>query len=672
MAVLTSLLLGGLATSILARRKFRKKDRKQAEKRDMSRAEKVAAHHQEIALTTVSLIGLGGVILPVITISAIPLLGYSYFHILNDLRRRYREKKKIAALIYETSGVTLTLLLGSLLLGAILFSIVFSTRRLIAKTERDAHTDFSNIFGELSNTAWLLKDGVEIEVPLESLKIGDVIVLHAGEMAPVDGRIVKGEGMIDHHLLTGEAQSVERAVGDVVLTSTLLISGVLHIEVEKKGEDTIAGQIASTLEHAAMFKHAMQSRGERLSEKGAVRTLLAVALVTPFIGLYRAAPLTWSGFGYQMRVAAPLMVLNYLRVASRNGILIKDGRALDVLHQVDTVVFDKTGTLTEEVPQIGDLIACDGISETRLLQYTASAEQRQKHPIAQAICQYAKDKGVSLLELAHSDYMIGHGLRADLIDPEQEQPQQTILIGSENFVRKAGMEIPEPIQNRQAGAGEKGYSMVYIASGDKQLMGVIELRPALRAQAQDAVAALKALDIALYIISGDQEKPTRHLAERLGVDHYFAETLPADKARIIAELQEEGRKVCFVGDGINDSVALQQADVSISLHGAATIAQDVAEIVLMSRELTHLPYLVRMSRELDMRMNRSEWLNMAFGSACVIGVLVFSIGISTAAMLYFSGLLINLINGMLVLIPGLGANSVYPPRYLEHHGDSHR
>jgi Cu2+-exporting ATPase len=343
------------------------------------------------------------------------------------------------------------------------------------------------------------------------------------------------------------------------------------------------------------------------------------------------------------------MVLNYLRIASRNGILVKDGRALDTLKQVDTIVFDKTGTLTEEVPQVGRLIACNGFSEQQLLQYAASAEQRQKHPIAQAICSHAEQQGMVLLEVQNTDYAIGHGLRVDLVDERRETAQQTVLIGSRRFVDKAGIPVSDEIDDLQAAAGDKGHSIVYVATSTGELMGVIELKPALRPQAKQAIDALHELGMTLYIISGDQEKPTRYLANTLGIDHYFAETLPEGKAAHIESLQAQGHKVCFIGDGINDSVALQKSDVSVSLHGAATIAQDTADILLMTPDLLHLPYLLKMSTELHQRMNGSEFINNAFGVACVSGVLLLGMGTSGAILLYSGGLLTNLSNSMLPL-----------------------
>ncbi len=659
MPILTTLALGGITGLLLNKLKLSrrvknnilsptKNKHKIAKKQVMSPSEAKARHQQHVSFGAMGLLGLSTVTSPIVGLMGLPLLAYNYFYMMRSMRESYQKKGNLIVLIFDVLVISFSLFLGFFFMTSVLFAALFTTNRLIAKTEREAQTDFSSIFGELSDTVWLLQDGVEIEIPLNSLQTQDIIVIYAGDMIPVDGHVVSGEGMVDQHLLTGEAQPVEKKVGDNVLTSTLLVSGNLQVMVDKQGIETITGKIAQTLEHAATFKHKLQSRGDQIVIKGASRTMLASAMALPLIGANHAFALTYSGFGYQMRMAAPLMVLNYLRIASQNGVLIKDGRALDVLHQIDTIVFDKTGTLTEEIPNIENVIACEGFTEAQVLQYAASAEQRQKHPIAQAICRYAEKQDVSLLKIINIDYAIGHGLRVELRD--SAQTQQNIMIGSERFIRNAGIILPPYLEELQAKAGEKGYSIVYIVSKESLLMGAIELRPALRTQAHNAIKALHDLGIKVYIISGDQEKPTWHLAQTLGIDHYFAETLPEDKAKHVEALQNEGHKVCFIGDGINDSVALQKADVSISLHGAATIAQDTAEIVLMTPDLLHLPDLIKISKELQQRMNYSELMNTSSGVLCVGGILVFGMGVSGAIALYSMGLGVNIFNAMLPLL----------------------
>lgn len=624
-----------------------------------SEAEKVATHQQKMTLGAASLLGLGALTSPVFTLAGLPLLGYSYVYMLSQSYQAYLKKKSFLVMLYDSLSITITLLLGYFFITAVLFALLFTASRLVAKTEREAQIDFSRIFGELSKTVWLLHGDIEIEVPLENVQIGDIVIVRVGDMIPVDGSIASGEGTVDQHLLTGESQPAEKKQGDSVLTSTLLISGSLNILVEKCGADTLTGQIAKTLEHTATFKHKVESRGNQLVEKGALRTILATAASTPLLGFSHAMALTYSGFGYQMRVAAPLMLLNYLRLASSKGILIKNGQALDVLHQLDTIVFDKTGTLTEEVPQIERIMSCKGFTEKEVLQYAASAEQYQAHPIAQAVCQTAAQQSVVLFNIVNSTYAIGYGLRVELeaeMEAEAERSQH-IIIGSHQFMHTEGVTIPSSIETMQMEAGEKGYSVIYIASNVGVLMGAIALRPTLRPQAQATIDALNAMGITSYIISGDQEKPTRHLADSLGINHYFSETLPTEKAAHIKHLQSEGKKVGFIGDGINDSVALQCADVAISLQGAATIAQDTADIVLMTPDLMHLPYLVTLSSELQQCMDKSVFINNSSTAISVSSIFLLGIGIPSAILIYTGSYLINIANAMSPLLSPYDKNN---------------
>lgn len=621
--------------------------------RRRSAPEAEAAKQQRIAASALGLLVVGRLTLPVIGLLGVPLLFYNYVHMLRQKRLRQRRGPRKAWVVdlFDILSLSLALALGLYLTTALLFLMLFTASRFIARTEREAHADFSTVFGELADTAWLLRDdGSELEIPLRQLNAGDVVVVQAGSMIPVDGQIVAGTGLVDQHLLTGESAPAEKGAGDQVLASTLVVAGRLLVRVERQGAETTTGQIARMLEQAAQFKHRVQSRGERIVEKGASRTMLASLAAAPILGIGPAAALTYSGFGYQMRMAAPLLVLNYLRIASRDGALIKDGLALDTLAGVDTVVFDKTGTLTEEVPRIGWIIGCGGLSPVRLLALAASAEQRQSHPIAQAICRRAAALGLDLLTVEDLHCAVGHGLRVRLRDPRAGGEGIDVLIGSRRFVDDAGIALPPAVETLRRVAGDRGGSVIYVARADGELLGALELRPSIRPEARDSIAALHALGLRTAIISGDHELPTRHLARALGIDDYFAETLPDGKAKHVAELQRQGRKVCFIGDGINDAVALQRADVSVSLHGAATIAQDTAAVVLLTPDLLLLPRLIRMARDLARRMDFSEHMNTAFGVACVSGVLVLGMGVGGAILLYCGGQIGSLLNAMSPLL----------------------
>lgn len=629
-------------------------------KTDILKNEAEATHYQRISLVALGLTGVGAIFYSPLTLLGIPLLAYNYFHYLKKSHHVIFKQKKPVLGIFEWLTVTSVLVLGKYLAAAVLFTMFFTARKLIIKTERSTHTDLNNIFGSLPKKVWKLREHLEIEVPLNTLQTNDIMVVRAGEMIAADGKIIAGEGTIDQCMLTGEAQPVEKSQEDKVFASTMLLSGWLHIQVEKQGEETVTGQIVEVLKKTADFKSHIQSRGDAIVEKGAGISMLATATALPLIGMSQALALTYSGFGYQMRIAAPLTVLNYLRIASNHGILVKDGRALEKLAEVDTIIFDKTGTLTEKIPQVECIIVCNGFTEKKLLQYAVTAEQRQKHPIAQAICQAAAQQNLRSFPLKNSDYEVGYGIRVSFIDPEAGSKVQTILLGSERFMESAKINIPNDIKSVQIECAEKGHSLIYIALENQHLIGVIELRPSLRKNAKEVATALRQQGMTLYIISGDQQKPTQQLAQTLGIENYHAETLPEDKAKIVENLQKQGRKVCFIGDGINDAVALQKSDVAISLHGAATIATDTAEIVLIKPDLAYLPYLKQMANDLNNRINSGTMLNTASAISCVTGILIFGMGVSGAVFLYYSTLGVNIANAMLPIMREKKAHSHFP------------
>ncbi len=620
-------------------------------KTDILKNEEEATHHQRISLVALGLTGIGALFYSPLTLIGIPLLTYTYFHYLKKSYHVIFKQKKPILGLFEWVYFTGALLLGKYFATSLMFTMYFTARKLIIETERSTHIDLNNIFGALPQTVWILREDFEVEVPLNTLQTHDIVVIRAGEMIAVDGKIIDGEGTIDQCMLTGEAQPAEKSKENQVFASTMLLSGRLHIQVEKQGLDTVTGHIVEVLKKTADFKSYVQSHGEKIVEKGANVSMLATVIAFPLMGANHALALANSGFGYQMRLAAPLMVLNYLRVASNNGILVKDGRALEKLSGVDTIIFDKTGTLTETIPQVERIKACNGFTEIQLLQYAVTAEQRQKHPIAQAICQAAEQQNLQSFSLENSDYEVGYGIRVSFVDAKAGDDVKTVLLGSQRFMESAKINIPDNINSLQIECAEKGHSLVYIAlENQQQLMGIIELRPKLRKNAHEVANALREQGMTLYMISGDQQKPTQLLAETLGIENYYAETLPEDKALIVEKLQKQGRKICFIGDGINDAVALQKADVAISLHGAATIATDTAEIVLIKPDLSYLPYLLQIANDLNKRINTSATLNTASGISCVTGVFLFGMGVSGAIFLYYSTLSINLANAMLPLM----------------------
>ncbi len=294
---------------------------------------------------------------------------------------------------------------------------------------------------------------------------------------------------------------------------------------------------------------------------------------------------------------------------------------MELLSQVDTIIFDKTGTLTEEQPHIGAIHCCSSYSENDILTYAAAAECKQNHPLAQAILQEAEKRQLTLPSIDDSEYKIGYGLIVVVAG-------HTIHVGSERFMVTVGMSIPISLKQQQQLCHEEGYTLVMVAI-DNQVSGAIELLPTVRPEAKAIISRLKQRKNikATYIISGDHEIPTRTLARDIGVDHYFAETLPENKATIIKQLQKKGHFICYIGDGINDSIALKQSQVSISLRGASTIATDTAQIVLMDGGLKHLNALFDLANDFNANMNTTFTVMLIPAVISVGGVFLLGFGI---------------------------------------------
>jgi heavy metal translocating P-type ATPase len=524
--------------------------------------------------------------------------------------------------------------------GAILAWCLSVGRHLVRRTEDNSKKLLLGAFGRQPRYVWLVKDGVEIETPLDRLEKGDFVAVHTGEVVPVDGIIVDGLAMIDQHALTGESMPAEKGVGDRVFASTVMVSGKVRVAVEKSGSETATARIAQILNDSAGYKLATQHKGEQLADKAVIPTLCLGGLAFTTLGPPGALAVVNSDLGTGIRMAAPLAMLSTLALCAQKGILVKDGRALDLLCEVDTVVFDKTGTLTRERPEVGRVIAANGLDPLQILRFAAAAERRFHHPIALAILQKAREEGLRLPLADATQYKVGYGITVG-IDGHR------IRVGSRRFMELEGVPLPRAVRTALDHVHREGHTMVMVAVDD-ELGGALELRASVRPEVRGIVQGLRERGIRhIAIISGDHEAPTRRLAEDLGMDRYFAQVLPADKAGYVEKLQREGRKVCFVGDGINDAIALKKANVSISLRGATTIATDTAHVVFMEQSLGKLCELRDIARDLD-RNVRNSWL-MILGPnlACIAGVFTLGFGIGASVLTNNVAALAALANGLL-------------------------
>ncbi len=514
---------------------------------------------------------------------------------------------------------------GQVFPGAVLAWCLSFGRLLVKKTEDNSRKLLLNAFGKQPRFVWRVQDGVEIEVPLDRIAQGDLVAVHTGDAVPVDGHIVEGMAMIDQHALTGESTPAEKGVGDRVYASTILVAGKIFVSVEQAGSETASAKISQILNDTAGYKLTSQHKGERLADLAVLPTLAVSGLAYAAMGPFGAVAVLNSDLGTGIRMAAPLAMLSSLALCAQKGILVKDGRALELMNEIDTVLFDKTGTLTRERPEVGEIVAANGHTAEQVLRYAAAAEQKFHHPIALAILHKAEELGLDLPATDDTQYQVGYGIRVAV-------DGRTIRVGSKRYLEMEGIPIPPEVEEKLEAVHRDGDTMVMVGIDDR-LGGALELRAALRPEVKAIVAGLRKRGIQhLAIISGDHEAPTQKLAEELGMDRYFAQVLPADKADYVEKLQQEGRKVCFVGDGINDSIALKKANVSISLRGATSIATDTAHIVFMEQGLGKLCELRDISRALDRNIARSWAMILVPNVACVAGVFTLGFGVGASVL----------------------------------------
>ena len=620
------------------------------DKSQVSQTEKELNRNLAVAVASLGLAAGGALIYSPLRLFSVPGVIYNTYSIFKSGYKSLLEERKVN--IDVLNAIIIVMFIGTGQYVLVNFPIVLSAlrKKLVAKIKDDSSGAIIDVFRLQARTVWIDCDGVEVEVHSEALKHDDVVIVSAGETIPVDGTVLHGMATVNQQILTGESQPVDKEVGDPVFALTVVLSGRIYIQIEKTGQETTAAQIGQILNETVDFKTNMQLHAEVFVDSLMLPTLLVSGLAWPVIGLSSAAGILNSPPRDNTTIAAAICILNYLKIASRQGILIKDGRTLELLNQVDTIVFDKTGTLTEEQPHVGEIHAYNGYTVNEILRYTAAAERNQAHPIARAILSEAKARELDLPTIEEAEYKMGYGLTVS-IDNKQ------VHIGSSRFIEMMEITIPTRIRQSQEACHAQGYSLVMVAI-DEQVVGAIELHPTVRPEAQGIIRELRQRHLkSIYIISGDHETPTKKLAEELGIDHYFAQTLPEQKAELIEQLQQEGKSVCFIGDGINDSIALKKAQVSISLCGASTVATDTAQVVLMDESLVQLCNLFDLAQEFKQRMK------LTYVAICIphllaaSGALFLHFGFVYAVLMNQVGFFSGLINVMSPLVKHRGSAS---------------
>ncbi|MEK8020613.1 MAG: heavy metal translocating P-type ATPase [Candidatus Parabeggiatoa sp.] len=596
----------------------------------VAEAEKKADHYLKVSTASIGLVSISHFYSP-LTLLSLSVFSYASLPIYKKVENSSFKERRINndllnAIVNFTCVAT-----GQYFVAALAAFVYHFGGKTLAKAQGKSKEILTHVFELQPRSAWVLRDNVDVNVPLETVHVNDIVVVNTSEVVPIDGVIIDGQSMIDQHVLTGEFQPVEKSKGDKVFASTMLVAGKILVKVEQAGEETTISKIAQMLRHTTDFKSKAQLKGETWADQMAI-PLLSIGLVTvPFVGLYGTAAILNSSPGNRIRILAPLETLSHLNLASRQGILIKDGRALEVLMKVDTILFDKTGTLTEEQPKVGKIVVCGNYTKNDILKYAGAAERKMTHPIAQAILKKAQESDLILPDIDDSKYQLGYGITVSI-------EGKIIRVGSARFMRNEGFMLSDKIAKAMTNAHNEGHSLVIVAIDD-DIGGVIEIQPSVRPEVKNIISGLRKQGLQhLAIVSGDHQQPTQKLAEELGMDDFFYDVLPEHKANIVEQLQKKGRIVCFIGDGVNDTIAMKKANVSISLRGATSIATDTAQVVLMDGTLFHLCTLFDISKSLDSYLRKM--LAITFFPVALIfgGAFILHFGVLTSIIINNAGL----------------------------------
>lgn len=577
----------------------------------------------------------GALGVPALGVAAIPLLVVPLVPMCQIAWQEYQERKTIGftAMMAATGGVVL--IAGQFVVMGIGVFVFNGGRRALLMSKRRAHDTLVSAFGEWKATAVVLRDGHEVEIPLEDVRRGDLVVIRPGRPIPVDGELIDGEVAVDQRMFTGESRLVERAVGEAVMAASLTVSGRGVVRADRTGAETQAVRLEQLINDAESYEQGLTMRALDIADRTFAPTIGLGALATLARGPLSGVAAIWGNCIDMFWLSAPISVLQTVRAAADGGILVKDGRSLDVLGQIDTVVFDKTGTLTLDSFTVRALHAVD-VESDLLLARAAAAEKGHEHPIARAILEAAVERGIDIagMSVESPSLEVGMGLRVAI-------DGQETLLGSRRLLERSGVTLPETHSMLTADAEALGHTVVHLAL-DARYVGAIELQPEIRAEARGVVERLHARGIEVMILTGDEEAPARHLAEVLGIDRWFSRTLPEQKDQRIAELVESGRRVCFVGDGVNDALAMRRAHASISMAGASAVAVDSAQIVLSDGSLTHLDAVFELGRWHDRGQKRLLGAALASTAANVGGVILAGFPILLVLGVYTAGLGVSL------------------------------
>ena len=459
---------------------------------------------------------------------------------------------------------------------------------------------------------WVRSQGTEVLVPLTKVRSGDEVVVRSGNMIPLDGTVLEGEAMVNQAALTGEAMPVRKAEGSTLYAGTVVEEGECVFIAKAEGGSNRYDKIVAMIEESEKLKSSTENRALVLADK-LVPWCLGATVVTYLLtrNATRAISCLMVDFSCALKLSMPLAVLSAMRECGSYHITVKGGKYLEALSKADTIVFDKTGTLTRATPQVVEVVPFSGCNEREVLQLAACLEEHFPHSMANAVVRAAKEHGISHEEM-HSEveYIVAHGI-ASRVGGER------VVIGSHHFVFEDEKCTIPTAEQQKFDALKPAYSHLYMAASG-QLVGVICISDPLRPEAAAVLNGLRALGIQnTVMMTGDSERTAAAIAKQVGVDRFFAEVLPEDKANFVQQAKAEGHTVVMIGDGINDSPALSAADIGIAINSGAAIAREIADVTIKADSLEELVALKAIANSLQKRVHANYRFVLTFNSALI-------------------------------------------------------
>jgi len=547
------------------------------------------------------------------TTAAVTYSLYSTYHISTG------DMHAVEGLYFETAGVIITLIL----LG----------KSLEAVSKGRTSEAIKKLMGLAPKTAIIIQDGKEIEIPIDEVEIGDVILVKPGEKIPVDGEVIDGHTAIDESMLTGESIPVDKKAGDKVYAASINTNGMIRFRATRVGGDTALAQIIKLVEDAQGSKAPIAKMADIVS--GYFVPAVVVIAILAFAGwLIGGQTLVFSltifisilviACPCALGLATPTAIMVGTGKGAEYGILIKGGEALETTHKINTIVFDKTGTITEGKPEVTDIITAAGISRERLLQIAASGEKGSEHPLGNAIVRAAEKENLEFLPVERFEAIPGHGIEVAI-------EGMNVLIGNRKLMDDRDITLGE-LDSQSDRLADEGKTPMYIAVNNK-ISGIIAVADVVKESSAKAIKKLQSMGIEVAMITGDNRKTAESIAKQVGINRVLAEVLPQDKSNEVKKLQAEGKKVAMVGDGINDAPALVQADIGIAIGSGTDVAMESADIVLMKSDLMDVPTAIHLSKSTIRNIKQN--LFWAFGYN------VAGIPIAAGILHIFGGPLLN-------------------------------